>query len=236
MLSFAYAKAFPIADARTFHDWVRNQFGEKLFSDLLQDLHREGVGHVVRRDLRRLGGAAHQGPDLGVAVIERAQARAHAARGKPKAGGPVVKTLIESFQYPRKGPGMMWEAAARKIMKRGGKVLMGRELQKLSYDADQQALAHRGRDRATAAARPTPRATSSPRRRCASWSSKIIAAADLAAACARAALPRLPHRRADGEEARSLPRQLDLHPRSGGEGRPRAELPLLVARDGAGRA
>ena len=30
--------------------------------DLLQDLHREGVGHVVRRDLRRLGRAAHQGP------------------------------------------------------------------------------------------------------------------------------------------------------------------------------
>ena len=43
----------------------------------------------------------------------------------------MVKTLIESFQYPRKGPGMMWEAAARKIKKRGGKVLMGRELQKL---------------------------------------------------------------------------------------------------------
>ena len=62
MLSYAYAKAFPIASPRSFHDWVRNQFGEQLFSDLLQDLHREGVGHVLRRDLRRLGGAAHQGP------------------------------------------------------------------------------------------------------------------------------------------------------------------------------
>ena len=30
--------------------------------DLLQDLHREGVGHVLRRDIRRLGRAAHQGP------------------------------------------------------------------------------------------------------------------------------------------------------------------------------
>ena len=30
--------------------------------DLLQDLHREGVGHELRRDLRRLGRAAHQGP------------------------------------------------------------------------------------------------------------------------------------------------------------------------------
>ena len=32
MLSYAYAKVFPIKDARTFHEWVRNQFGERLFS------------------------------------------------------------------------------------------------------------------------------------------------------------------------------------------------------------
>ncbi len=30
--------------------------------DLLQDLHREGVGHELRRDLGRLGRPAHQGP------------------------------------------------------------------------------------------------------------------------------------------------------------------------------
>ena len=31
MLSYAYAKAFPIASPRSFHEWVRNQFGERLF-------------------------------------------------------------------------------------------------------------------------------------------------------------------------------------------------------------
>ena len=31
MLSYAYASAFPMAQPRTFHEWVRNQFGEKLF-------------------------------------------------------------------------------------------------------------------------------------------------------------------------------------------------------------
>jgi protoporphyrinogen oxidase len=48
-----------------------------------------------------------------------------------------VKSLIESFQYPRKGPGMMWEAAARKITERGGQILMGRELQRLAFDTAQ---------------------------------------------------------------------------------------------------
>jgi protoporphyrinogen oxidase len=32
MLSYAYAKIFPIRQPRTFHEWVRNQFGELLFS------------------------------------------------------------------------------------------------------------------------------------------------------------------------------------------------------------
>ena len=31
VLSYAYAKAFPVKNAKTFHQWVRNQFGEKLF-------------------------------------------------------------------------------------------------------------------------------------------------------------------------------------------------------------
>src|ERR1035437_8008798 len=31
ILSYAYAKAFPIASPRSFHDWVRNRFGERLF-------------------------------------------------------------------------------------------------------------------------------------------------------------------------------------------------------------
>ncbi|MGH6676415.1 MAG: FAD-dependent oxidoreductase, partial [Xanthobacteraceae bacterium] len=46
-----------------------------------------------------------------------------------------VKTLIESFQYPRKGPGMMWQAAAHKIAALGGQILMGRDLAAIEFDA-----------------------------------------------------------------------------------------------------
>jgi protoporphyrinogen oxidase len=37
----------------------------------------------------------------------------------------VIKTLINSFRYPRKGPGMMWEAAAEITRALGGQILMG---------------------------------------------------------------------------------------------------------------
>src|SRR5215475_6541633 len=64
---------------------------------------------------------------------------------------------------------------------------------------------------------------------------KIVPTANLALSRSVAALSRLSHRRADGEKARPLPRQLDLHPRSEREGRPGSEFPLMVAGDGAGR-
>ena len=55
--------------------------------DLLQDLHREGVGHELRRDLGRLGGAAHQGPRPVERHVERAAqlpaARRFAEEGRP---------------------------------------------------------------------------------------------------------------------------------------------------------
>src|SRR6202023_7652 len=37
----------------------------------------------------------------------------------------VIKTLINSFRYPRKGPGMMWEVCTEKTKAMGGQVDMG---------------------------------------------------------------------------------------------------------------
>ena len=133
MLSFAYAKLMPIDAPKNFHEWVRNQFGEKLFSIFFKT-YTEKVWGMSCDDISADWAAQRiKGLDLGVAVMN-ALKKALRPAGKPKSGESVVKTLIESFQYPRRGPGMMWEAASRKIQKRGGKVLKGRELQRLSYD------------------------------------------------------------------------------------------------------
>jgi protoporphyrinogen oxidase len=49
--------------------------------------------------------------------------------------GQQIKTLIESFEYPRKGPGMMWETAAQRVTERGGKIHMGTRLDSLRWSA-----------------------------------------------------------------------------------------------------
>ena len=138
MLSFAYAKAFPINDARSFHDWVRNQFGERLFSIFFKTYTEKVWGLSCDEISSDWAAQRIKGLDLGVAIINAFKRTLKLAPAGRKFGGPVVKTLIESFQYPRKGPGMMWETAAQKIRQRGGNILMGRELEALSFDQDRR--------------------------------------------------------------------------------------------------
>ncbi|MGD0214440.1 MAG: hypothetical protein ABSB87_14530, partial [Terriglobales bacterium] len=54
---------------------------------------------------------------------------------KPKDRKQIVKTLIDTFRYPRLGPGMMWEACAEKVRKLGGTVMMGRKVVGCRFDS-----------------------------------------------------------------------------------------------------
>jgi protoporphyrinogen oxidase len=143
LLSYAYAKTRPVAEPRTFHEWVRNQFGEKLFSIFFQTYTEKVWGMSCDEISADWAAQRIKGLDLRVAIVN-ALKRSFKRGGNAKAevqnqpNGAVVKSLIESFQYPRQGPGMMWEAAARKVIARGGRVLMGRDLQRLRFDEGSQ--------------------------------------------------------------------------------------------------
>jgi protoporphyrinogen oxidase len=134
MLSYGFAKLFPIASPRSFHEWVRNRFGERLFQIFFKTYTEKVWGMSCDEISADWAAQRIKGLDLRVAVmnaLKRSFGRKTATR---PAGEDVVKTLIETFQYPRKGPGMMWEAAATRIKERGGQILMGRELVELAYD------------------------------------------------------------------------------------------------------
>ncbi len=135
VLSYLYARAFPIDMPATFHQWVRNQFGERLFSIFFKTYTEKVWGMSCDEISADWAAQRIKGLDLRVAVMN---ALTRSLGRKRRAGGPVVKTLIETFQYPRRGPGMMWEAAARRIRERGGTILMGRALDALAFDEDAQ--------------------------------------------------------------------------------------------------
>ncbi len=138
MASYAWAKATPIQPTKTFHQWVRNQFGEKLFSIFFKTYTEKVWGMSCDEISADWAAQRIKGLSLMAAVIDGLK-RSLGVKAKPSAqlgeqGG--VKTLIESFRYPRKGPGMMWETAAEKIKAMGGKLDMDTELVSLTWDAD----------------------------------------------------------------------------------------------------
>ncbi|PPD46589.1 MAG: FAD-dependent oxidoreductase [Methylocystis sp.] len=132
MASFAYAKAFPVKDARTFHEWVRNQFGERLFGIFFKTYTEKVWGMGCDEISADWAAQRIKGLSLGAAIIDGLRRSLGLRKGDAGANG--AKTLIESFRYPRRGPGMMWEACARKMQEMGGRLLMGRSVDGLHYD------------------------------------------------------------------------------------------------------
>ena len=98
---------------------------------------------------------------------------------------------------------MMWEAAARKISQRGGRIVMGRELVALDYRCG-PTISGASRSRRDGG-RELHGAPCHHLGADARTDAERSADAHLAAARARAALSRLPHRRADGRQARLFP-------------------------------
>src|SRR5690349_5965311 len=68
MLSFGWAKAFPIREPKSFHQWVRNQFGEKLFSIFFKTYTGKVWGMSCDAISADWAAQRIKGLDLGVAV------------------------------------------------------------------------------------------------------------------------------------------------------------------------
>jgi protoporphyrinogen oxidase len=134
LASYAYARAFPVRDPKTFHQWMRNEFGERLYAIFFKT-YTEKVWGMDCNDISADWAAQRiKGLNLFKALADGLR---RSLRLKPRGDGG-AKTLIESFRYPRRGPGMMWETAARKIKESGGSILMDRKFEKLSFDAERQ--------------------------------------------------------------------------------------------------
>ena len=135
--SYAWARLTPIRHPRTFHEWVRNQFGERLFSIFFRTYTEKVWGMSCDEISANWAAQRIKGLNLAAAVL--IGVRRSLGIGRRATGKPVIKTLIESFRYPRRGPGMLWEAAARKTAALGGEVKLGRKVAGLAYDADAKA-------------------------------------------------------------------------------------------------
>ena len=128
VLSYLKARAFPHANPKSFEDWVTNQFGARLFNIFFKTYTEKVWGMSCKEISADWAAQRIKGLSLKTAILNALW------KPKPKAKGEVIKTLIDTFRYPRQGPGMMWEACAAKIKAQGGEIEMGRKVVGLHYD------------------------------------------------------------------------------------------------------
>jgi protoporphyrinogen oxidase len=128
--SYLRAKLFPKRNPRNFQEWVTNQFGARLFGIFFKTYTEKVWGMDCKEISADWAAQRIKGLSLSKAVFS--SLRPKWTRGNRSA---VIKTLINTFRYPRKGPGMLWEATARKIGEQGGTVLMGASVTRCRFDA-----------------------------------------------------------------------------------------------------
>jgi protoporphyrinogen oxidase len=127
VLSYLKARVFPIANPKSFSDWVTNHFGKRLYSIFFKTYTEKVWGMSCDNISADWAAQRIKGLSLKSAILN--------AFFPQKKNKKVIKTLIDSFRYPRKGPGMLWEACADKIKQGGGEVLLGCKVKQLEFDA-----------------------------------------------------------------------------------------------------
>ncbi|MEO1729401.1 MAG: NAD(P)/FAD-dependent oxidoreductase, partial [Pseudomonadota bacterium] len=131
MASYFWYKVFPIKNVKSFEDWTTNQFGHKLYSIFFKTYTEKVWGMPCDEMSADWAAQRIKGLSLWGAVTDGLK-RSLGLNKKPN-DGQAVKTLLETFRYPRLGPGMMWDAARDQIIATGkGQVLMGHALDQLA--------------------------------------------------------------------------------------------------------
>jgi protoporphyrinogen oxidase len=115
LLSYLWVQVRPPRDQSHFEGWVAARFGWRLYRIFFKT-YTEKVWGVPATAIQADWAAQRiKNLSLRTAVLNALL---------PKRNQQDIVTLIEQFQYPRLGPGMMWEFAHDAVVARGGQVLL----------------------------------------------------------------------------------------------------------------
>jgi protoporphyrinogen oxidase len=116
---------FPYPEEETFEQWVTNRFGKRLFQTFFKS-YTEKVWGISCSELKAEW-AAQRIKDLSLKTAITTMFL------KPQ---HTIKTLVEEFDYPRRGPGMMWTAVKERIEARGGIIQLNSNVVGINRDGN----------------------------------------------------------------------------------------------------
>ncbi|MFL6230762.1 MAG: NAD(P)/FAD-dependent oxidoreductase [Pyrinomonadaceae bacterium] len=132
LASYLRARLRPHRAEETFEQWVTNRFGGRLYEKFFKTYTEKVWGIPCAEITADWAAQRIRGLSLSVLVKDLLLGR-RGGGGDNK--GAIVKTLINEFHYPRRGPGMMWEAMAERVSAQGGEVRLGARVEKIRRGA-----------------------------------------------------------------------------------------------------
>src|SRR5579871_4969927 len=112
MGSYLWAQVKPKGREDTFEEWVSNRFGKRLYNHFFKT-YTEKLWGVPTNEIRAEWAAQRI---KGLSFFSAAKAAFFGNKGNK------IKSLISEFNYPRYGPGQMWDAMTDAIRDQGGEV------------------------------------------------------------------------------------------------------------------
>ncbi len=124
LLSYFKWQVRPYRKEESFEEWVINRFGGRLYMHFFRS-YTQKVWGINPKDIRA-DWAAQRIKNLSL----------FKAVWNAISGANDTTSLIEEFQYPRLGPGMMWEKTQSIIEEQGGEVHLRSEVVKVNRDGN----------------------------------------------------------------------------------------------------
>jgi len=122
LLSYINSQISPYKNVSNLEEWVSNKFGKKLFNIFFKT-YTEKVWGIPCKEIQADWAAQRiKSLSLGKAIFN--------SIGFIKRGQ--VTTLIDEFQYPRRGPGQMWNSAKDLVQKQGGTVKLNSKVRRFT--------------------------------------------------------------------------------------------------------
>jgi len=113
--SYLWARIRPPKDQANYEGWLVARFGWRLYRTFFKTYTEKVWGVPVSEMPADWAAQRVKNLDLGKAVLNAL---------RPRSNQTEITSLIEEFQYPKYGPGMMWERCRDLVVEGGGRVLM----------------------------------------------------------------------------------------------------------------
>jgi protoporphyrinogen oxidase len=126
MASYAWARVRPPKDQRFLEGWISARFGKRLYQHFFKAYNEKLWGRPASEI--SADWAAQRIKNLTIL-----NALTTALKPKPKNKQDQITSLIEEFQYPKYGPGMMWERCRDLVEAAGTKVVMNAPVVKIRH-------------------------------------------------------------------------------------------------------